>query len=63
MKCRTPKSQCPAFDERFNTCGLGFAVEEKEKRNVWGLEMRYYGSVGRCKRPKSLSEYVNAKMR
>ena len=57
--CNTQKSRCPAFDDRFPLCGLGFPIEEKAHTTVFGVDMRYYGCVGSCTKPKSLKEFVD----
>ena len=60
--CNTANSQCPAFDERFPECGLGFPIEEKVHKNVLGVDMRYYGCVGKCTKPKTNREYIKKKL-
>ena len=60
--CNTPNTQCPAFDERFCHCGLGFPIEVKKTHEVYGNTMRYYGSVGECTKPRSQREYVKMRL-
>lgn len=60
--CNTARSQCPAFDERFPSCGLGFPIEEKVHKTVFSVDMRYYGCVGSCTKPKTIKEYIKQKL-
>lgn len=60
--CKTSNKVCPAWYDDCEKCGLGFPVEVKKSRSVFGVNMRYYGPIGKCTKPKSIKEFIETKL-